>query len=221
MNKMILSSCALIFLAVSALCSCATTQGKTEQDRAAVEQKGYSKQPEHHFMAAHENFLNKEYKEAGDEIRKSAESLRQRSERATEETKEALKSSARELDELADSVEKGTETSISHLEDTFARAHYALAKYYNEKASASYVKKEYKKAGYELKASAMYLKNGMTWAGSKAEEGTESAMDESRRLGDKLIQGSGWTADEFGKGISYLGDEIKKFGKTIEGTKNN
>ncbi len=221
MNKMILSSCVLIFLTVSALCSCATTQGKTEQDRAAVEQKGYSKQPEHHFMAAHENFLNKEYKEASDEIRKSAGSLRQRSERATEETKEALKSSARELDELADGVEKGTETSVSHLEDTFARAHYALAKYYNEKASASYVKKEYKKAGYELKASGMYLKNGMTWAGRKAEEGTESTVDESRRLGDKLIQGSGWTADEFGKGISYLGDEIKKFGKTIEGTKNN
>jgi hypothetical protein len=218
-KKIIIPLCILVFMMGTRASLCAAQPGKGEQSAEQVGQNVYSGHPEKNFIAAQADFLNKEYKKAAVEIRKGSEFLKKKTDQAEIETNKELRKSALELDALAENVEKGAVKSEKTLKDSFAKAHYTLAKYYNEKASASYAKKEYKKAGYELKASAIYLKNGMTWAGQKIEERTESVMNESHRLGDKIIQGSNWTADEFEKGLSYLGDEISALGKNIKGTK--
>jgi hypothetical protein len=200
----------IILFAGSLLETYAMAQNKTVQGAASTGQE------EKHFKAATEAYLNKEYKKAVDEIRKASAMVKQKAQSGSADMKASLDKTGRELDQLADNLEKGTLRSEKNLKDVFARADNELAKYYHKAASESYAKKEYQKAGTELKASAEHLKNGMEWAGHKIEKGAESAMDEGRRLGDKLIKGSKTMANEVEKGMSALGDEIKKFDEKLK-----
>ena len=73
-------------------------------------------------------------------------------------------------------------------------------------------------AGHELHAAAVSLEHGFAWAGEKLEAGMIKVMDDARHIAGKLIEGSGWAADEVGKAIEYLGREIDKLGKAVAGS---
>lgn len=219
MNKIVIPLCVIVFIMGATVSWCATSQDTGKQGNEAVGQKVQFDHPEKNFIAAQTYFLKKEYKKSAEEIRNGSEILKKKADQAGAETKEELMKSAKDLDALADNVEKGAVKSEKTLKDSFTRAHYALARYYKESASESFAKKEYKKAGQELKLSAMYLETGIKWTGNKIQKGTATVIADSRRMGDKLVKGSGRAADEFGKGMTYLGDEITKFGNNIEGTK--
>jgi len=175
-----------------------------------------AEEPETHFKAAHENFLKKDMKAAATEMRKGSAYLKMEASRASGKTKEILDASVRDLDGLADGVERGTVTSVRMIENAFAKAYYALAKHHYEKAEESFGKKTVKTVGHELKAAALYLEKGLAWAGHKVEAGTATVIKKTRHLGGKLLEGTGWATTEVGKGISSLGGEVEKLGKKIK-----
>ncbi len=196
----------ILFFTGSLSGTCAQAQGTSEKS---------FEQTEKYFKAATEDYVKKEYKKAGDEVRKASAIVKQKAQNASADTKASLEKSGKDLDRLADNLEKDTVKSEREMKDAFARTDSGLAKYYHEAASESYAKKEYKKAGAELKASAEHLKSGMSWAGHKVEKGTESVLQESRNLGDKMITGTKTAAGKEEKGMAALGDEIKKFGEKL------
>ena len=213
MKDMILRSIAVLLVAALALgfgsgLSHARGRQKSSADTAADK-------VEQHFKRAHESFIKKDMKTAAAEIRQSAAFLKHEEERATGEGKRDLSASTRELEKLADDVEKGTVTSVKSLDNAFSHAYYALARYHYLNASESWAKKAAKDTGHDLKAASDDLEHGLAWSGHKAEAGTKAAIKDARHVSGKLLKGAGWASSEVDKGIEDMGREIDKFGKKV------
>jgi dGTP triphosphohydrolase len=173
------------------------------------------KETDEHFQKAHEFFLKKDVKEAASEIRRGADLIKKEAEKATEEAKKGLTASADELEKLAKDIEKGVVTSEKKLKDTFARAEHALAKHHYLNASEQWAKKETKETGNALKKAAQHMEQAAKWAGHKLEASTVKIIEEVRFISGKLIKGTGWVADEVGKGIQKMGAVVTKLGEKI------
>ena len=173
-------------------------------------------EPEHHFHQARENLFRKNMKAAVAEIKKGAAFLRLEAGHTATKGKTALMASVHELEKLAETVEKGAVASARDIDQTFARAHQALATHYQSMTTKSWTKKTVKKAGHYLKAAANHVEQAMIWSGYKLESGAKTIIKDARMLGGKMVRGTGWAADEVGKGIESIGKEIQTFGKKIE-----
>jgi hypothetical protein len=175
-----------------------------------------AEEPESSFQKADEFFLKKDLKAAAKEIRKGAGFFKNKVKEASKDGKESLKASIQELEKLARDVEKGTVTSEDKLKDTFARSYQALANHHYLKASESWTKKKTKETGQALTAAAQYLEQTARWSGRKLETGTTEVVNYVRMVGGKLIKGTGYGAEEVGKGIKEIGSELSKLGKKTE-----
>lgn len=178
-----------------------------------------SEQPQRHFTDAVAAYAGKDYKAAAADIRKGASYLRLEGARATGDAKHELHSSILQLDKVAASVEKGGMNEEHSMSRTFAKANHALALEHRSKAAESWARKEYDKAGYELKAAAHGLESAAGWVGGEAAAGASATVADTRALGDKLAGGATWTRDEVGKGFESLGNGINALGQKIGGTK--
>ena len=174
-----------------------------------------TEEPQRHFTNAVANYARKDYKAAATDIRKATGYLRLEADRAAGEPKKELDRSVVQLDTLAASVEKGAVKDEHSMAQVFANANHALALEHRSKAAESWIRKDYDKAGYELKAASFGLESAAGWAGGEAKAGASAAVAEARALGDKLASGSGWTRDEVVKGIEALGHSIDELGRTI------
>ena len=87
--------------------------------QTAQEVQTHTAQPASDFQKAHESFLKKDFKASAAEIRKGADFLKKEAGAAGDEGKKMLTASARELDKLADSVEKRTVKSDKNLKAHF------------------------------------------------------------------------------------------------------
>jgi hypothetical protein len=170
---------------------------------------------EKQFHDAREKFLKKEYQNAAAEIRRGAAFLDEEAKLATDDRKKALIASARELDQLADRERKGAVHSVQELERAFARAEHALARYYHSKALESWYGKAVPDAGRHLKAAAVHLENALDWAGHRLEAGGMQAIQEGKRIGEKMEKGAGWGDSEVRKAIEDMKKEIDEGGHKI------
>ncbi len=180
-----------------------------------------SEEPQRHFGSALEAYVKKDYQAAATEIRKATSYVRLEAGRATSEAKQALESSVAELDTLAASVEKGAVKEEKALATAFTHANHALALAHHVKAAESWARKEYDKAGYELKAAAHGLESAAGWAGAEAKAGASVAVAETKALGDKLASGATWAREEVVKGFESLGNAINALGQKIGSKKKS
>lgn len=173
-------------------------------------------EPQRHFDSAIEAFSKKDYKATATEIRKATRYMRLEARRTTGNARQELNSSVAELDKLAASVEKGAVKDEKSMDRDFARANHALALAHRAEAAESWTRREYDKAGYELKAAARDLESAAGWAGSKAKAGASGAVADTQALGDKLVTGATWTRDEVGRGFDVLGQALNELGHKID-----
>lgn len=203
---------ALALMLIAAGAVAGPSESPAEQKEAS---KAVTDVPGKHFQKARQDFLKKDAKDAADEIRKGGAFLKKESERAAGEAKETLTASADETEKLAEEVEKGTVTSVKKLDESFARADHALARYHYANASESWARRETAKAGHEIKEATAYLERGLGWTGQKIESGTRTAIRDGRLVAGKLIEGTGWVPEEVGKGFEAVGREVEEFGKRV------
>ena len=174
-----------------------------------------TEEPQRHFTNAVANYAKKDYKAAATDIRKATSYLRLEAGRATGESKLELDRSVAQLDTLAASVEKGAVKDEHAMAHTFANADHALAVEHRAKATESWARKDYDKAGYELKAAAFGLESAAAWTGGEAKAGASQTVAEARAIGEKLASGSAWTRDEVTKGFEALAHSIDELGRKI------
>ena len=105
------------------------------------------------------------------------------------------------------------------MDKAFANANHALALAHRAKAAESWIRKEYDKAGYELKAAAQGLESAAGWAGAEAKAGAVAVVADTKALGDKLASGATWAHDEVVKGFESLGNAINALGQKIGSNK--
>ena len=103
--------------------------------------------------------------------------------------------------------------------EDFAKANHALALEHRSRAAESWARKEYDKAGYELKAAAHGLESAAGWAGREESADVSATVADVRALGDKLVSGATWTRDEVAKGFESLGSSINALDQKIGSTK--
>jgi len=178
-----------------------------------------SEEPQRHFKDAVAAYAKKDYNATATDIRKATSYLRLEADRATGAAKQELKGSVAKLDMLAASVERGAVKDEQSMTKVFARADHALALEHRSKAAESWARKEYDKAGYELKAAAHGLESTASWIGGEAKAGASATVADTRALGDKLAAGGTWTRDEITEGFELLGNGINALGQKIGGTK--
>jgi hypothetical protein len=120
---------------------------------------------------------------------------------------------SRDLAAARKAFDANTAADYATMARSFAKANHALALEHRSKAASSWARKEYDKAGYELKAAAKGLESGAGWVGAEAKAGASSTVTDTRALGDKLASGATWTRDEIVKGFDSPGNSINELGK--------
>jgi hypothetical protein len=186
----------------------ATTKVATEKvAKKATTQKVVLKDS---FNKAYNSFVKKDTKTAAVDVRKNAEFIRLISEHTADASREALTTSAKELDTLANEIENGTVTSAQTLGDAFANASMALAKHYSLKISESLANKDEKKAGKDFKATANYLDASLEWAEIEPDKGATAVMKSAQEIAKKTAKGTKIEESETSKIINDLNAEIKK-----------
>jgi hypothetical protein len=211
MRSLFLLSMVLVF--VAAFSTASALEMETPLAQYALEGGGYyqfSGEPGKSFHEARHSFLAGETRIAADDIRKGANFLRLEAGRATGEGKKALMASVNELEQLAKRVEKGSVTTAGELDETFGRAHQALARHHYLKAAEYWSKKETANTGHALNAAADNLKVAAAWTGRKAEESALKVADDARAVSEKLIQGKEWASKEVTQAMEGMGKEIEK-----------
>jgi Do/DeqQ family serine protease len=203
---------AMIIVFLTAMIWTVATQGQTPA-KAPGQQGAVSSFPrdvaDAQFHRARESFLRKDYQEAASEIRRAAAFLQEEAGRAVGEAKQGLIASSQGLNKLADEVEGKAIQSSKELDKAFTRAHQALARYYQAKASESWAKKLTSEAGHDLKTAAIHLEHAWSWAGHQWERRSEEAIREAKNIGEKMEKGWNWTASEVNRGIDALKREIE------------
>ena len=162
--------------------------------------------PQEQFQKARENFLKGDFSDAAAGIRQAASFLKSESVKAAGEAKQDLVQSAQDLDKLANGVEKKAISSENDLDESFTRAEYALARYYQSKASEAWEKEEVSEAGLYLKAAGMQLEDAFSWAGGRIDEKSKEAIQKAKDLGDRMEKGAAAAGSDV---VKYF-DEAKK-----------
>ena len=172
-------------------------------------------EPGSHLEKAHESFLKKDVQVATAEMKKAAAYCLIEAKRATGDARDGLVGAGHELEKLADDVKSGTVQGIKSVDDAFARAYHALAKHHHLKATESWTKKETKKVGHAIHASASYVERGFQAAGHEVDEGIHKTLDGARKLSGDLISGSGKLGEDVGSAISNCGKQTQLLGQHI------
>jgi valyl-tRNA synthetase len=167
------------------------------------------------FQKAKRDYLDKNLNAAAEQIQKGAVNMKAEAAKASVKGKAALTASAQELEKLADDVKKGIVTSVKGIEEAFARAYVALASDSHIKSTEAWTKKQAAKAGDALDSATKYLERSLAWAGQKVEASTKEAIKKSEDVSLKLKKKGSVVAEEVGKGLKDMGNEIEKFGKRI------
>jgi hypothetical protein len=173
-------------------------------------------EPAKYLAKAKENVLKRDLQAASSDLRKAAVFIKGATSVAAADTKIALSASAKELEALAVELAQGSESAIAKVDGTIARAVHALALHHSRQAEKSMARKAFKGAGHYLRAATNEVEQGALWTGHELEAGAAATLRGARKVGGKLIQGSGILVDETGKAIGFVGTEVAKLGKRIK-----
>ncbi|MBS0206970.1 MAG: hypothetical protein JSS49_29190 [Planctomycetes bacterium] len=175
-----------------------------------------SDEPARHMGLARDAFLMMDARNASAELRKAAVHVRVAAGHATERTRQALSKSEHELERLAKQAEAGTFNSMEEFDRVTTRALHALATDQYAKATDAWRKKEVRKAGQFLRASANNLEHASARAGASIKNTTAVIVKDTRQISGKLIEGTGYVFDEIGSGFETFGNAIERMGTQVE-----
>ena len=169
----------------------------------------FDNQPEQAFEKARDAFNDHDFDASAQAIRQSAVFVEVEASRATTKGQQPLMQCVRDLNQLADSVEKGHVTTVNELNKTFSRTHYALAKHHYQLAADAWQNEGSAAANHDFKAAAQNLKWGLKWTGKKVSAATDKTISGADNLADRIKSGGKWAAQEMGEGLKNLGGAIQ------------
>jgi hypothetical protein len=173
-------------------------------------------EPGQHMERAREAYLKVDAADAAAELRKAATYLKISAAQAAAGTKRTLLRSAMELEMLAKRVETGTVNSVGELDAATARALHALAHHHCVLAEKSWVQRETRCAGKQMRAAADNLERAAARTGETLRSATRAVARDVRVISGKLVEGTGFVVDEVGRGFTSLGKQVETVGKGIE-----
>jgi hypothetical protein len=165
--------------------------------------------PQTHFKAALAAFGRHELKTAGVEIRKSSAYVRLQASRGDVVSRGELNAAADKLDRLAVEVESGMITDAKMVSGVFRDSQRELAVASTRGASKAWAAKKYKEAGYALHDASLRLQDAEEWTSAEARGGSDTTVQEARRVGRILINGGRRTARQFDKAFDGIEKKLR------------
>ncbi len=173
-------------------------------------------EPDQHFHRAFDFYARGDADSAAPEIRAGAALIRIEAGRGGAQDEAKLRTTASDLDTLADNVENGNVGSRRDLELAFAHAELALASHYRSLAEKAVADKDRAGAARWLKAAGDCVDNAMAWTGQAPSGAQAQASDQMHALEAKIHTGANWTYDEAKRGVGYLGTQIQDLGRQMQ-----
>ncbi len=131
--------------------------------------------------------------------------------RATAEGKEALSASAKELNELANSVRSGTARTMGDLSSVFARADLALAKHHYYASQQEWNDQEQTTSADDLEQSVGDLQAAMDWANYEPMGGLSDSLSTALQTCESLKMGGNFDPGEVNQAFSTVKRGLDEF----------
>lgn len=199
-------------LASTGLCQPTQSQGGSSKKAT---QTDTSAKLEQYFQKARKELKNNA-SEASVQIRKAAALVKEEASHAQGRSKKWIIESSQELEDLGRRVQQGAVKTVEELNDTFSRAHAALADYYRQRASDSWTKKTVSETGQALNEAALHLESGWEWSKNKADKASKATINSAKQVSKEIARGSKWVSTEIGKSIESLEKDIGKLRKDMK-----
>lgn len=167
---------------------------------------------EQYFQKAREE-LKSNASEASAQIHEAAILLKEEANHAQGRSRQWILESYNELEGLGARVRQGAVKTVDELNETFSRAHAALADYYRQLASDSWTKKTVSETGQALNEAALHVESAWEWSKNKADKASEAAINSAKQVSKKITRDSKWVSTEISKSIEDLEKEIGKLRK--------
>lgn len=117
---------------------------------------------------------------------------------------------------MAHRIEQGTVKSVAEVDAAAARAYHSLAEYQNAKARQAWADEQRHRAGQFWRSAATSLERATARTEAGFRKTTQEVVRESRVLSGKLVEGTGFVADEVGQGLESFGKQVELAGKRLE-----
>lgn len=178
-----------------------------------------SDEPGKHMQQAHQAFERHDMRTAATQLQRAAAQILLEADRATPPIVEGLRGEARDLDQLGQDVLQGKVQDIRELDEGMARAAQVLAGHYTQQARVAIHENRPRHAGHFLRSAANYLQK-LKWSAqyfvdSQLPQAMQDLGGDAMLVSGKLIQGTGYTADEASKTIEKVSTAVKNFGEKL------
>lgn len=184
--------------------------------------------PKKHFLAARSAYVSRDFEAAARHLRDGADYLRSDAAKARGDVADNLRGTAKDLDKLAEKVQKGELESVDELNEKFGDAYRNLADYHYQVARESYERNRETsvKAGRDVETGSALQRATQDvedWAevtGRTIKSGGRTALDATKDLAGRMISGTGWAAEKTGEGLNNFGEFIRDFGRDVRDDAN-
>lgn len=166
--------------------------------------------------AARGAFVDVDPANAGAQIRRAAEQIREAAAMVADDSRASLHEAAHELDKLAKQVEEKSVESVHEVDQAFARTFHALAAHQIQLGHRLWQNREHRRAGRRLRVAADHLETAFKASGQRMNTAAAEAINESRMVSAKLVEGSGYAVDDVGRVFEGLGKQVEAFGARME-----
>ena len=172
--------------------------------------------PTRFMRSARIEFKNKDYGEASASLRDAALVMTSQS-KGTRDlmAKEKLLAAATSLDHLASDVRQRKIKDLRDLDRALASVTFHKAEYSHLRAKSEWAQKDYRRAGYDLKAAIAAADDSASYLGKELAQGVSASERGARDVSGKLIEDTSWSAKEVGSAFVDFGHGLELIGKNI------
>lgn len=125
------------------------------------------------------------------------------------DARQALDSSQRELEQLADEVHKSGNVQEKDITQAASRAQLALAKYFDARIRSEMGRSDDVVAGYALAAAATHEREALLWSDQRPDSQTRREIHEAMKTADALIAGNNaGNVDQVADNLEHQIDQV-------------
>jgi hypothetical protein len=148
------------------------------------------------LYSAESEFANKNFGESAADLRSTGRVFRLEAKQASSDSKKELTTAADELEKFADNVKNQTIKGETAFRAQVSRALYHDAAHHRALAAKEWDKKQYHRAGDDLRASAAAAELATQWSDKDIAQSSKSSIDKARDVAMRLTRNEGWTSGE-------------------------
>lgn len=173
-------------------------------------------EPDRHFHRAEDFYVKGDAQGAASEIRAAAGLIEMEAGRGSAQDAAKLRTTASDLDTLADNVVAGNVGSRRDLALAFARADLALASHYRSMATEALANKDRSDAARWLEAAGDSVDQATVWTGESPSGAQAQVSDQMHAVQARIRTDANWSYAEAKKGVGYLGSQIQYLGTQMQ-----